>query len=31
VPTEYQTGIGTPKKRCLLISQSPVKPSTQLS
>ena len=27
----YQTGIGTPKKRCLDISQSPVSPPTQFS
>ena len=27
----YQTGNGTPKKRCRLISQSPVSPPTQCS
>ena len=27
----YQTGIGTPKKRCLETSQSPVRPFTQFS
>ena len=30
-PTGYQTGIGTPKNRCREISQSPARPSTQLS
>ncbi len=30
-PSGYQTGNGTPKKRCRLISQSPVSPSTQFS
>src|SRR5919205_4285764 len=29
--SRYQTGKGTPKNRCRLISQSPLRPSTQLS
>src|SRR3954462_14597098 len=29
--SRYQTGNGTPKNRCRLISQSPLRPSTQFS
>jgi hypothetical protein len=31
VSSRYQTGKGTPKNRCRLISQSPLSPSTQFS
>ena len=30
-PSRYQTGKGTPKKRCREISQSPLRPPTQFS
>jgi len=31
VSRRYHSGTGTPKKRCRLMSQSPLRPPTQLS